>query len=205
MAALRVAGRPGAARSLSRPTLFIATGGPSGLRAAGPTLELAASCGYDQGASEGPPVRHSKRWLVSLAAVLTTAFAPIPPPKARPDPVKEELKRLQGRWEHVIFNRNGQKEEQAAGRRADVVKGDELAVVWGEAVISRWSVTVDPSKRPKAMDLSHKKNSRRLLCVYKLEGDTLTVCWKDEDKATERPRDFTARKGVIVQVLRKKP
>jgi uncharacterized protein (TIGR03067 family) len=151
---------------------------------------------------------HQRPWCVCVAAVLgavmASGLAPVPKPKpTKPDQVMDELKRLQGRWEYVSFNRNGERLALTPGG-AEVIRGDELAVVSSDSVLSRWKLAVDPSKRPGTMDLDEGEGRRRLACVYKLEGDTLTVAYSDQVRTKERPADFTPRKGLIVQVLKRK-
>jgi uncharacterized protein (TIGR03067 family) len=147
-------------------------------------------------------LRLANRWLVLLLAVSALGLAPLPKPK--PDRVKEELKRLQGRWEHVSFHRDGERVEVKPGS-AEVIRGGRLTVLSDGEVNARWAVVVDPSKRPKTMDLSAGKG-RGILCVYRLEGDTLTVAYGDQGTVKERPADLAPRKGALVQVFkRKKP
>jgi uncharacterized protein (TIGR03067 family) len=149
-------------------------------------------------------VRRSNRWPVLLAALLAMAFAPVPKPKPpKPDDAKGELKKLQGTWEYVSVSLSGAKVGVKPGE-ADLIKGDQLTCVGaGGQVTARWTVVVDPSKRPKAMDLK-SATGLVLLCAYKLEGDTLTVAYGNQDTMKQRPTDLTPRNGVWVQVLKRK-
>jgi uncharacterized protein (TIGR03067 family) len=107
-----------------------------------------------------------------LVAALAAGFAPVPKPKSRPGPVKEELRRLQGTRVRVSLSINGRPVELTQ-REEEVFEGDRLPSVSGKVVI-RWRVSLSPSKAPKWMDL--RGDRQRQLCIYKLEGDTLTLC-----------------------------
>jgi uncharacterized protein (TIGR03067 family) len=89
--------------------------------------------------------------------------------------VKEELKKLQGDWELVSFSIGGKRTDVAPGEVTFTVKGDRLSCVNHRGETRHYSVTLHPSRRPAAMDLKGGRQRELHLCVYKLEGDTLTL------------------------------
>jgi uncharacterized protein (TIGR03067 family) len=142
--------------------------------------------------------------LAVLAAALALGFAPVPKPKAPPAPTaKGQLMRLQGTWEEVRRSRDGSPLHEVKGG-SEVVDGDRLSCVSARGeVTARWSIVLRPSKSPKEIDLCTDKGQVVVRCIYKLEGDTMTVCYRDEAHTTDRPADFTPRKGFNVQVLKR--
>jgi hypothetical protein len=74
---------------------------------------------------------------------------------------------------------------------------------------NRWSnhihleeVVLHPNQKPKAIDGKSTRGDP-LKGIYKIEGDTLTVCWGQDG----RPETFTVGKGrnVLIRFERKKP
>src|SRR5262245_22388800 len=119
-------------------------------------------------------------WLCAVAvlgAALSMAFAPIPKPKATPGPVKEELKRLEGEWRWAsLSNWQGKMVGEEPGVvRAWTFKGDRVAYLDDDGATGHYAVTLHPSKSPAAMDLKGHCEGELHLCVYKLDGDTLTL------------------------------
>src|SRR5262249_25607900 len=143
-----------------------------------------------EGALGGPAVRRSiPRLFLLLAALPALAFAPVPKPKEKPDPGKEDLKRLQGEWEMLECSVDGQRVKVRPGEASDVFKGDQLMTLNRGEVVTRSSITLDARKSPRRMDVK-TKGGNLLLAIYRLEGDTLTLCYKDEPGAKGHPADF---------------
>ena len=153
------------------------------------------------------PWLHIRPWCVGAAvlAALAAGWAPVPKPRpAKPDPVKEELRRLQGEWEEVSESLHGVERPSAPGRALDAYRGDRVTVRGPDGKVSaRWRVALDPTRSPKHMDLVGEKG-KLVRCLYELDGDALTVCNGTDPKA--RPKALSPGQGVWVRKLkRKKP
>lgn len=64
--------------------------------------------------------------------------------------------------------------------------------------------TLDPTKAPKQMTTTVSKSggeSKTMVGIYKLEGDTLTICEDESDKEADRPREFKSENGSKVLIL----
>lgn len=135
------------------------------------------------------PIRLS---LFVIVAVLNPG-TPFPDREA----LKHEQGRHQGTWAVVSFHRDGQetpREITASIKR--IVKDDH--VVWTRAGKSFAGTTVvlDPTREPKTIDVlpdGGPSRDKRVLGIYRLEGDRLTICMADPDQP--RPREFKAEKG----------
>jgi len=128
------------------------------------------------------------RWqtLVVLAAgFLVAADEP------KDDAVKKEWKALQGNWTVVSIEVNGTKvpEDKIGGREA-AFKGDQYSIHDFRLVVK-----IDPTKKPKTMDMDGKDGNGKPLSmtgIYELSGDTLKICFA-KPGTKERPVQFKTR------------
>ena len=139
-----------------------------------------------------------------LLIVLSLGF--VAADAAKDDAAARDLKALQGEWEVVAIETNGQKgtEEtiKSFRRKIDgdkyvitIKKGDDEHKVEG-------TITLDPSKTPKAFDAKTKDHGGNEIVVhgiYQLEGDTHKVCIAG--MGGERPTDFTAAEGSMRNLI----
>jgi uncharacterized protein (TIGR03067 family) len=146
-----------------------------------------------------------RRWCLCVVAVLAAGWAPVPKGKSKAELAKEELKKLQGEWEEVQVSYDGGPWQK--GRSTHVYKGDRLSCVYDGRVATRWTVALDPSREPKAMDKKDGKGVH-LRCSYKLHGDELTVASGDIAGIKGYPKKVVRQKGAWVKVfkrIKKKP
>jgi RNA polymerase sigma-70 factor (ECF subfamily) len=141
------------------------------------------------------------RLLVPLLAVLLMAFAPAPLPKANRGGPNADLKALQGSWETVSLNLTGAKVDRTPGIDVTVFAGRHVSCVVSGKIATEWTLLLDPAATPKVLDLRNKRG-QVLRGIYHLEGDTLTLCYRNELDGA-RPADFRPGKGVGLEVLRR--
>jgi uncharacterized protein (TIGR03067 family) len=108
-----------------------------------------------------------------------------------------ELAKLQGTWAMVSAERDGQPMPRSSITGAKrIAKGDETTVLINGAVFLSARMSVDPSRKPKAIDYlitSGTNRGKTQLGIYELDGGRLTLCFAKPNK--DRPRDFSADAG----------
>jgi uncharacterized protein (TIGR03067 family) len=148
--------------------------------------------------------------------VLVLGSMALVPGDSRDDALKAELRKLQGTWVHVSTERDGVKRPEP--RTLWVFEGNRAKVYFKTRPINvdekNWSFRpepiyqlltyhfkFDPSQTPKAVDQQTEYRGDKALtgtptlAIYKLEGDTLTVCFAGYYDKGKRPANFTAAKG----------
>jgi uncharacterized protein (TIGR03067 family) len=147
-----------------------------------------------------------KRAALLGAAGLALAFAPAPFPK--PDPSKAELKRLQGTWVQTLCTRGGTPVAVASqGELTVVIAGDRMTYNAAGGGGSEWVITLDARTKHRIMDLTGVGRSagNNFLGVYRLQGDTLTLCSRLATPPTTRPANLTDRQpGDWLEVFQRR-
>jgi uncharacterized protein (TIGR03067 family) len=139
------------------------------------------------------------------------------PANAAPeDAARRDLKKLQGKWRYVSLVIFGQPVKDGLKGRTVEIKGKALTK-------GRFGTPfrLDPAKKPRAIDLTEKhtvvsfeggvqKTAEKEVVapgIYRLDGDTLTICYDSGGPAgePERPTKFASEPGshVTLMVLRR--
>jgi uncharacterized protein (TIGR03067 family) len=110
----------------------------------------------------------------------------------KPDDVKKEFETLTGTWKVTKMELEGKDLLADFGEVEAEIKDKELTTPGIAA-----GLKLDPSKKPKAIDLSYTEGpsaGKTVKGIYKIDGDTLTICraLKEDD---ERPTEFSAPSG----------
>lgn len=108
-----------------------------------------------------------------------------------------DLEKLQGTWNVTSLESDGQKMPATVFNGARIViEGDKFASL-GMGATYEGAVKLDPATKPKAFDLlftaGHAKGHRNL-GIYKLDGDTWTICLAT--RGNQRPGKFATRPGT---------
>jgi RNA polymerase sigma-70 factor (ECF subfamily) len=124
--------------------------------------------------------------------------------QAREQP-KTDLERLQGAWVLVTGDMDGAPAPEGyAGNFRAVFTGHKLAFRTRDnqpiARFSReWTIQLDPTAKPKAMDL--RSGDQHAPAIYELEGETLKLC--GGDTGGKRPTEFKGGPGLLFLVLKR--
>ena len=127
-------------------------------------------------------------------------------PAQRAKQGKQELDKLQGEWTCVSSEVRGKKRPDTLNAQCKLTIGENQWVVTYRDSPSgaRATIEIDPSKDPKTIDLTFRGGDEPSPGIYKLEGDTLTVCYGTA--GGERPKEFktTQETGLLVVWKREK-
>jgi uncharacterized protein (TIGR03067 family) len=133
---------------------------------------------------------------VQLVLVLAAGFLAAPVPNDKP---KDE-QAIQGTWVVVSAENNG--------KPADDIKGEKLILKDGKVTMTtknkeeKGTYKIDPTKKPKTIDLTEEGKTEPSPGIYALEGDTLKLCVSS--KPSERPTEFSGKpKNHMLIVLKR--
>jgi uncharacterized protein (TIGR03067 family) len=138
-------------------------------------------------------------------AVLSLAFAPAPFP--RPGLSKADLEKMQGEWICISFLTEGRRHDLLAHPLTAKVQGDRMTFGSPD---DTWRLTRDGGGIARHIDFHRVKplgGIDLIRGVYRLDNDTLTICWCLRKEEKDRPTGFDpAQPNVWVHVYkRKKP
>ncbi len=114
------------------------------------------------------------------------------------DPPRSDLQKLQGTWLLVAMEKDG--EDVPAEDFKDwksVYEEDRLTLLDGDKVRRRGIVTLEPSRKIKAIntwDQDGPYADQTVPGIYELDGDTLKLCFAHPGE--ERPKEFTTKSGT---------
>jgi uncharacterized protein (TIGR03067 family) len=132
---------------------------------------------------------------VSLAAfalgLLAAAAAPAD------EAVTRELAKLQGTWMPVAITVDGvQLEDEERKGMSVIQKGEKVTLLFKDKERGSGTMKIDPSKHPAALDFTYEDGPAKgvtLKGIYKVEGDTRTLCLGGIGK--DRPTEFASKAG----------
>ena len=121
-----------------------------------------------------------------------------------PDAVTEEMKKLQGTWKQIGYERDGVTEpldEQGWEPRVTFT-GDAFVVTLADGSIPiKGTYKLDPTQQPKLVDWTDsigEDAGKTLLAIYTLDGDRLVFCAAYPGQ--DRPTEFRTRPGQVLRV-----
>jgi uncharacterized protein (TIGR03067 family) len=140
------------------------------------------------------------RRVLFAAAVVGLLGAAQPPTD---DPAKADLAKLQGEWTVKSIEIAGMPLPGGAPGKL-VIEGAKFGGLGGNMTIK-----LDPTKTPKEIDLVLGADGRKWMGLYKLDGESLTLCLamieKGKPEAQKPPTDFDPKKvQMIVTAARPK-
>jgi len=146
--------------------------------------------------------------LISAMCLLFFATGIVP---AFAQPAEDAHKKLQGTWTATRAERDGKAADDVVGNRLSFT-GNRFRIQSrdGKPLYSG-TVRVDPGAKPAAIDFEHTEGAQQGTAwkgIYRLDGDTLTVCDNAPNLDKARPAAFEAKSGsgyVLITFKRAKP
>jgi uncharacterized protein (TIGR03067 family) len=121
------------------------------------------------------------------------------------DAVAEELRKLQGTWRQVAYERGGVKspiDEEAGWSPRVTFTGDAFVVTLADGSVPiRGTFHLDPTRSPKTvdwMDSIGEDAGKVIPAIYELEGDRFTFC--AASPGLPRPTEFRTGPGQVLRV-----
>ena len=141
--------------------------------------------------------------LLAAAVPLATAG------DAKDEAIKKDRMKYEGTWQVVSLEVDGNKADEQDAKKITVVNeadGKWRLEVDGK-VIARGTSEIDPTKKPKAIDLTETEGDDKgttALGIYEVGDDERKVCYAKA--GMERPDDFSAPAGSgrILAVLKRR-
>ena len=117
--------------------------------------------------------------------------------------MRQDLDGLQGTWNIVSLEMDGQKTPGAGARI--VVRGDRFTTI-GMGATYEGTVALHQTTAPKSFDLHFEEgpeNGNTSLGIYELDSDRWKICLTT--RGSERPREFTAPPGtgIALEILQR--
>ena len=124
-----------------------------------------------------------------------------------PDAITEEMKKFQGTWKQIAYERDGVTEpldEQGWEPRVTFTGNTFVVTLADGSIPIKGTYKLDPARDPKAVDWTDaigEDAGKTLLAIYSLEGDRLVFCAAYPGK--ERPTEFRTQPGQVLRVSRR--
>ena len=133
--------------------------------------------------------------FVSLFAALRSLAAD---DQAKNEAVAKELRAFQGTWRLDSKEEDGKKfsEEEIKDVIGTIDGSGKVSIRRGDEVIGAGTIKLDPTKKPKAIDVTFTEGRHKgliALGIYEIDGEAFRVCIAID--GGQRPEEFSANSG----------
>ena len=133
--------------------------------------------------------------------------------EGKKDDAKKDQETLQGTWKVVASETGGKDQTEEFMDHLLVFEGDTFALKKGDQVGLKGTFKLDPSEKPRAIDMTITEGGQEgekgkvLHGIYELGKGTLKWCTA-EPGGTDRPKEFATTEGInhmLVTLKKEKP
>ena len=128
-------------------------------------------------------------------------------PRSSSDVIEEELKRFQGTWKQIAYERDGvtQPLDELGWDPVTTFTADQFVVTLADGTIPiKGTYRIDPTRNPKTVDWTDTTGEdagKTLLAIYALQDDRLIFC--AAYPGLERPKEFRTRPGQVLRAFQR--
>jgi uncharacterized protein (TIGR03067 family) len=121
--------------------------------------------------------------------------------EGKKDDAKKDHEALQGAWKIVSSEAGGKDHTEEFKDHLLVFDGDTFALKKGDAVGLKGTFKLDPSEKPRTIDITITEGGQEgekgkvLQGIYELGKGTLKWCTA-EPGGTDRPKEFSTKEGI---------
>jgi uncharacterized protein (TIGR03067 family) len=130
--------------------------------------------------------------LACMAGLLLAAPAP-----DKKDPTKEDQEKIQGTWKVEAGEIGGVKNPDRLLKIQLVFSGEKIVSKSGDDEKEKGTFQLDATPKFKTIDV--RTDDQLVHGIYKLDGDTLTICLDESGEA--RPAEFASKEGSKVALV----
>lgn len=143
---------------------------------------------------------HRIRSTTALLAIVFLAAADKPGEEA----TKMDMKKLEGTWNMVAGEKEGQQAPEDFAKNFKLTFADEKVTATEKENKSEGTFKLEAAKKPKTIDFTF--GPRKMKGIYLLEGDNLKIC-HGLPGVEQYPTDFTTKAGSqsALMVFRREP
>ena len=121
---------------------------------------------------------------------------------------KKDLEKLQGSWVQESLTEDPNVKRQGKEWTYVEVKGNRMAITFGNGNTMTPTITLDASKSPAHIDFTFeagKRKDKKWEGIYRVDGDKMTLCFPVEPDSKPRPTAFktSTDSGLRMVVLKR--
>jgi uncharacterized protein (TIGR03067 family) len=155
-------------------------------------------------------MRRSRFGLLAVGALFTALATIASADDAKDVAIKKDRKQIEGTWNVVALEVDGNKAMEEDAKKLTVVNGSDgtWSLVSEGKEICKGTSTIDPTKKPKTIDFTVTEGDgkgNQYLGIYELGEKTRKLCFAPAGK--ERPTEFSTTSGsehILVTFEREK-
>jgi uncharacterized protein (TIGR03067 family) len=139
-----------------------------------------------------------------LTVALTAGNLWAAPAPEKKDPTKEDQEKIQGTWKVDSGEIAGAKNPDELLKIQLVFSGEKIVSKVGDVEKKKGTFQLDATPKIKTIDV--RTDDQLVHGIYKLDGDSLTICVDESGEA--RPAEFVSKEGskvALVVLKRVKP